>query len=70
MSSDRSKVSVADRESLYKYSSKYGNIKKYMLLVTLGAVVPPPRGLIAPVLGSNIDNKIIIHTKSSTFLVP
>ena len=33
MSRDRSKVSVADRESLYKYSSKYGNIKKYILSV-------------------------------------
>lgn len=33
MSLDRSKVSVGDRESLYKYRSKYGNIKKYILSV-------------------------------------
>ncbi len=33
MSRDRSKVSVGDRESLYKYPSKYGNIKKYILSV-------------------------------------
>jgi len=33
MSRDRSKVAVGDRESLYKYPSKYDNIKKYILSV-------------------------------------
>ena len=33
MSCDRSKVSVGNRESLYKYPSKYDNIKKYILSV-------------------------------------
>ncbi len=34
MSRDRSKV-FGDRESLYKYPSKYGNIKKYILAMQL-----------------------------------